>query len=323
MADFRVSQQPRTPHEIERAPSFLRTEIDLDTAQIRTILKSDFAPAFAGPKNTAEAAIVGQKLEGCFQLAGMEEIFQTENRVLVENLVPNPWARHIHMIQASTFRDHFRTRVPKEVRLISQMDDATVRIGLGPGERVLREDGSRIEGIEECTRFLNALVDEVFNELKGRLSQLDRKEIITRMLLNHEAAEVDRDQWDQTSRAVLALHDDEEEVLTVIGDRPFRLNVTCLAFVGFDQLRSSLCDMPRWRGAVRQRGWTSIGSMFGLPCSVTLGSESDAIKWLALEPVIHISPVGEVDFSTAFGDQVVVPFGRILQSQRVHWESAR
>ena len=319
LADFRVSQQPPTSHEIERAPSLLRTEIDLDTAQIKTILISDFAPAFADPKNTAEAAIVGQLLEGCFQLAGMEKVFQVEKRVLVENLVPNPWARHIHMIQASTYRDHFRTRVPKEVRLISQMDDATVRIGLGWRAR-RREDGARIEGIEECTRFLNALVDEVFKELKVRLSQLDRKEIITRMLLNHEAAEVDRDQWDRTSRAVLALHDDEEEVLTVIGDRQFRLNGTCLASRLAAEI--ALCECPLEGGRSPGRldiDWINVRTAL----LHHLGSESDAIKWHALEPVILVSPVGEVQLSMAFGDQVVVPFGRIQQSQRIHWESSR
>jgi len=54
-----------------------------------------------------------------------------------------------------------------------------------------------------------------------------------------------------------------------------------------------------------------------------LGNESDAIKWCALEPVILISPAGDIQFSTAFGDTVVQPFGRIFHSRRIRSEASR
>ena len=319
LSDFRPSEQQPTANQIRRALSSLETEIDSESARITTVLRTEFAPAFAVPENTAEAAIVEGLIEGCFKLAHMQEAFDANRQAFTKAIIRNEWARHVHMLTASTYRDYVRTRVPREVRLLSQMDDATARLGLGWRARKPAA-GARIDGIAECTTLLNALADEVFQDLKTSLAQLDRKEVVTELLLNHEAAEVDRDQWDRTSRAVLALHENEEEVLGVISDRQGRLNGACLA--SRLAVEIALCECPSSGGRSPGR-WDIDRLMVRTALLYRLGNESDAIKWCALEPVILISPAGDVQFSTAFGDTVVEPFGRILHSRRIRSEASR
>ncbi len=320
LGDFRPREQPPTPAEIQLAPSFLETEVHSESAQITTVLKAEFAPAFSDPHNTAEAAIVEKLIEGCFKIADMEKAFHAEKPALVNAVVPNPWARHIHMFTASTYRDYVRKRIPREVRLINQMDDAIARIGLGWRAHE-RAAGARIEGITECTSFLNALADDVFNELKASLAQLDRREVIEEMLLNHEAAEIDRDQWDRTSRAVLALRnseDSEEEALAVISERQARLNGACLA--SRLAVEIALCECPL-QGGQSPGNWDIDRIIVQTTLLYRLGNESDAIKWRALAPIILISPAGDIQFSTAFGDTVVEPFGRMFHSRRIRHQT--
>ena len=319
LSNFRLGEQPPTSEEVRHAHSLLNTEIHSESAQVTTVLRAEFAPAFAAPENTAEAAVVEGLIEGCFKLAGMEEAFGAERRALVNAIVPNPWARHFHTLPASGYRDYVRAQVLGQVRLINQMDDATVRVGLGWKARK-RAGGARIEGIAECTEFLNALADEVFNELKARLAQYDRKKVVEEMLLNHEAAEVDRGEWDRTSRAVLALRQDEEEALTVISERQGRLNSACLA--SRLAVEIALCECPLQGGRSPSK-WDLDRLLVRVALLYRLGNESDAIKWCALEPVILISPAGDVQFSTAFADTVVEPFGRMFHSRRTRAEASR
>lgn len=319
LSEFRTIEQTPAPEAARLAPGFLKTEVHAESAHIVMVLTAQFAPAFSVPQNTAETAIVEKLIEGCFKLADMERVFHAEKQALVDAVVPNPWARHVHMLTPSTYRDYVQTRVPLEVRFINLMDDATARIGLGWKVRK-RTAGARVEGIAECTQFLNALVDDVFDELKASLAQLNRREVIEKLLLNHEAAQIDRSQWDRTSRAVLALHENEEEVLAVISERQARLNGACLASRLAAEI--ALCECPLQGG--RSAGKRDIDHIVVQTAMLhRLGNESDAIKWRALEPMILISPVGDVQFSSAFADTVVEPFGRVLHSRRMHHEASR
>ena len=319
LSDFRPIEQTPDPEATRLAPGFLKTEVHAESAQVVMVLTAQFAPAFSLPQNTAEATIVEKLIESCFKLADMEGIFHAEKQALVDVVIPNPWARHVHMLTASTYRDYVRTRKPRKVRFINLMDDATARIGLGWKVRE-RKAGARVEGIADCTQFLNALVDDVFGELKASLAQLNRGEVIENLLLNHEAAQVDRGQWDRTSRAVLALHENEEEVLSVIGERHARLNGACLASrLGVE---IALCESPLQGG--RSPGKRDIDHIVVRTAMLhRLGNESDAINWRALKPMILISPVGDVQFSAAFADTIVEPFGRVLHNRRIHQEASQ
>ena len=317
--DFRPTEQPPAPDEIRLAPTFLKSEVQSENAQITTILTAQFAPAFADPKNAAEAAIVEKLIEGCFRLADMEAIFQAERLALLDAIIPNSSARHVHMFTASTYRDYVRKRVPREVRLINRFDDATARIELGWKTRE-RASGARIEGIADCNKFLNALAGDLFNELKASLAQLDRKEVVEAMLLNHEAAEVDRDRWDKTSQAVLALHKDEEEAVAVITERQAQLNGACLA--SRLAVEIALCECPL-QGGHSPGKWDIDRIVVRTALLHRLGNKSDAIRWCALEPVILISPFGDVQFNKAFIDTVVEPFGRMFHSERIRRKASR
>lgn len=319
LSDFQPVQQPPTANQIRPSLSSIETEIDSESARITTVLRAEFAPAFAVPENIAETAIVQGLIEGCFKLAHMQEAFRADRQALVKAVVPNKWARHVHMITASTYRDYVRTRVPRKVRLLSHMDAATARLGLGWRARKPAA-GARTDGIAECTKLLNALADEVFQELKASLAELDRKEVVTELLLNHEAAEVDRQEWDRTSRAALALHENEEEVLAVISERQGRLSGASLALRLAVEI--ALCECPS-SGGRSPGNWDVDRLMVWTALLYRLGNESDAIKWCALEPVILISPAGDVQFSTDFGDTVVEPFGRMLHSRRIRSEASR
>src|SRR5690349_2628017 len=83
------------------------------------------------------------------------------------------------------------------------------------------------------------------------LSEFNRRALIHALLANHELAAADRDHWDQTSRAMLALHSDKEETLETIIRHKTELNA---CFIATRMLaEGALCESPVTGGVIPGR----------------------------------------------------------------------
>src|SRR5690606_32142486 len=117
--------------------------------------------------------------------------------------------------------------------------------------------------------------------LSSLLSKINKIELIKSLLLNHDAIECDSKQWKRTSRAILALHSDKEDVYNVISKEISKRNSGSISTR--IAIEIALCDASNESGLKPtklelSKILTACQSMF------ILGGWSDAIHYDALEP---------------------------------------
>lgn len=195
------------------------------------------------------------------------------------------------------------------------MDDAWSRVGFGWKARK-NGKGARADilGVRECTEYLNDLVRAVLDDFCGSLRAFDRRSLVKRLLLNHEAASCERDTWTRTARSNLALHDDKEAALQTIVEHIARLNACFVA--SRIVLEAAICECPVDGGVAA--GELDLSRAMALAMRAHyLGGWSDGIRWGAIEPRVRITPLGDVHIHHRFMDSVYEPFGRIVGGELI------
>ena len=296
-----------TPKAFPELRSLIAVSADAATCKIDIVVGRGFHEGFFQPENVAERALVEALVLGAAMLAG-ESVDRDDIDGLVDRICPNPRARHIHRYQARSFRDYASEKLREGPTLIDKLDDATFRIGLGWKVRS-RARGSEVNGIKECTSYLNDVVRVVLEELCTLLRELDRRFFVDLVLRNHEAAAHDRDVWKRTTEAVLALHDDQEATIRTIVQHEAQLN-SCFTASRI-LLEAAICECPV-QGA-RTPGTLDLARAMALALeALHYGGWSDAIHWGAIEPYVRITPLGDIHIKHHFIETVFEPFGRAV-----------
>jgi hypothetical protein len=269
----------------------------------------DVAPGyqdgFSQPENVAERLLVEAMVVGASQVAG-EASDLAKCGGLVSEICPNSEARGIHRFEARHFRDYVHSELDRAPVLIDEMDDATYRLGLGWRVRS-RDNNTELSDPKACTSLLNDVVQVVLNDICEALHGLDRRSFVMKVLLNHERAALDRDHWNRTTQAILALHNDKEAAARAIVDRHGRLNGCCTACRIL--LEAAVCECPLSGGAIP--GELDLSRLMALAMlAYYLGGWSDAIHWGAAAPRVKITALGDVHMDHTFMDAIYEPFGR-------------
>ena len=227
--------------------------------------------------------------------------------------MPDTAARETHAFRASHFRDYVRDFLPKTPILINRDDDATLRLGLGWRVR-RREDGGDIRGKDHCTGFLNSVVHLIEDEICEELRRYDRRATIRFALRNHESAAVERDRWNRTASAVLALREDKEAARQAIAEHDFQLSGafhTSRLLIEF-----ALCECPLAGGLVL--GELDCSRLMAkLSYIYHVGGWSDAIRWDVMEPRVKVTALGDILVNHDFIDNVMNPYGRMGSDVRL------
>ena len=265
--------------------------------------------------NIAERSLVARLVEGAAILA--EQQLTTEEReAIVDRIVPNSRARQQHAFINPSFRDYVRDSIPPRAVVIDQMDDATVRLGMGWKVREPAADGW-IRGKPETTGFLNSLARQLEDELIEELGQYNRRAFLELVLRNYEAGNVEKDQWARTAAALVALHDDKAAVRERIARYEFKLNAVF-------QMSRILVEIGVCACAVEgglTPGELDLSRLMAKAAFIfNVGGWSDAIHYDVMEPVIRVTPLGDVHANFEFVDQIVEPFS--LQAADARLEDA-
>jgi hypothetical protein len=266
---------------------------------------SGFDDGLAQPENVAERMLVGALVEAAAISAGEQANLEKQAR-LVQEICPDPAARHSHRLEARSFRDSVRSEIQPKLLLIDPLDDGAVRIGLGWRDRS-KESTSKISGIAECTSYLNHVVRTVLDDLCSSLRTMDRRLFIKAVLENHEATASDRDVWKQTARAILAMHQNKPAAKATILRHHARLNASFLSTRIL--MEAAICECPLEGGSIPGRLDVSR-AMARAVFSHHIGGWSDAIHWGAMEPQIRVTPLGDIYVDQSFLHNVYEPFGR-------------
>ncbi|TGS46283.1 MULTISPECIES: hypothetical protein [unclassified Mesorhizobium] len=296
----------------EDALAALSVEVSQEECTVTVTAKAEFEMTFLHPENIAERALVEKTLQGFQELSGVGRDV-SKFAELMKRIVPDGNARQQHAFMARRFRDWVRNSLWSAPITVDADDSAYIKLGLGWKSRD-RSEGGEISGKGECNAFLNRAVKGLEDEVCNELRQLDRRAVIQFALTNHESAIVDRDQWQATAAAVLSLHNDREEALGVMAHRDFQLSAVLQSsrlIVEF-----ALCECPIAGG--RKPGQLEMSRLMAKVLMIAnLGGWSDAIRWDAMEPQVHITALGDIHANLSFQEDILAPYARAASDLRV------
>lgn len=302
-------QTPQLSYEQARAA--ISVSVDHRARTVTTTASADFEDAIHHPENIAERALVDAMLEGFMSLA---EAPQDDRSDVLDSIVPDRFARQAHALAAQSFRDFVHHALPRQVVKIDKNDDAAMRLELGWKVRD-RSLGSRLTGKAETTAYLNKLVRSVEDGLSADLRAFNREKLLSRLLLNHESAAVDRDRWNRTAAAVLALHPDRQATLATIAEHDFELNGVFQA--SRILMEVAVCESPLDGG--RTPGDLDLSRLMAKALLLFyMGGWSDAIRWDVMEAFVQITPLGDVHAKFDYFDSIIAPHARETSDVRVN-----
>ena len=314
--DGLVSSAPYEEGSTEGDPAVVAATLTCEAqgSTVRVRAEADFQRAYRHVSNVAERTLVRALVTGTALLAG---IVLTDDDLdgIVDRIIPGRDARHIHYLLARGFRDHVSTTLPRGYIKISRHDDAFFRLGFAG--RVRGAGGGTITGKAECITFLNQAVARTERELCTALKEYARTPFLLGVIGNHEQMIRERSQWQRTSLALLAQRGSSDAAYRMIAESEGRRNA--VAQSSRILLEAGLCECP-------SKGRTTFGEidlsrlMVMANSIVATGGWSNAIRWGVMEPLLRISPLGDILTASTFEADIVEPFG--LASNRVMTDAA-
>ena len=316
-----ISMETRSPRpEQSNAPSDdIDVNVDAANRIVKIVAGHSFEAAQNSPTNIAEKALVDATVLGIIELTDLVLTTEIETDLL-RKIVPNDQARHLHAFAAREFRHFVSVPYPATITIIDQQDDALLKLGVGWRERKPSE-GHEIRGITECTAYLNKTVASVEREFCKLIAQFDRKQLCKYAIGLHEKASFERMKWNATTGARLAIHDDKKGVVEEINHKAYELNgVTATTRL---ILEAALCESPISGG--QTPGELDISRLMATAAFVfNTGGASDAIRWGAIDDLIHVTPLGDIHMNYAgFVDRIVQPYSDDGQALRIKDDAKR
>lgn len=297
----------------EAARAAIEVEIDVDRSTIVTRIGRDFDRALFHPENIAERALVGAFVNGAARLAGATD-FRAVERELLPMIVTNPEARYSHAFTQRSYRDHVRVYdAGSQLIRIAREDDAYTRLNLGWSVRD-RSAGSKILGKADCIAFLNAVVAHLEDDLLRSLRTFDRRQTLECLLRNHELAIDDRDRWNRTSSALLALHGRGPATRAKVLKAEHSLNAV------FQSTRilveMAICESPLAGGA--RPGRLDVALLMSKATLLfEVGGWSDSIRWDVMKPEIRVTPLGDIHANFDFVEEIIAPHADVTGEKRI------
>lgn len=291
--------------------SCLNSDIDRARSEIRLQIKEPFHTAFYCPENLAEKMLVRAYIEAIFRIC-LKAVDDSQIELVVNEVITNPDARHIHMGHEQGFRDRLRTQIPAHPLIISKQDNAMVRLSRSNAET--NSVPPIIMGIEACTEFLNGTVIRLENELCHLIKDFNRESFIHKVMTNHEAAAVEQAHWRKTASAILGLRTDKQDAMRVIVEQEGSRNAVTLT--SRILIEAAACECQEKGGL--DPGMMDLATSMAIASSIfQLGGMSDAIFRGIKEPELHISPLGDIMSKPIFEDEVLRPFGQAGTKKQV------
>lgn len=239
-------------------------------------------------ENKAERLLIDAFISGSLQLAGISDGRAVQIR---NSLAITDEQRFMHGFHAGDSRDHLRTFDWDNPHLL---DDEEIASGaLGIAQEAGMEVPCSIRGKADCNAALNQLVDAYWLRCKRHLEMLNRESLVALCLLNNERLLGELDDWRRTSRAVLSLHNDREDVLRSTQVRKTKRDRTQITSRIIIEM--AVCTCPERGGQMPSEG--DIDFLCGQIAYLTAtAAQSDVVRSGAVAASLEISAIGEVEF---------------------------
>lgn len=276
---------------------------------LRTGFNVDILKGFMLEANYSEQAMVVAFLSYL-------KLDKSEIESYTSEIITNENARLLHFFQARKYREQFNIAEEKPVTM-HQIDEQLIKLNLGWSCRK-REEGNAIDGISECMEYLNSLMIVVWGKIQYKLKQLEREDLVTKLLVNHEYSDKEKEVWENTFKSNLALQDSEDNLYEVVINKISEYNMASLSSRLVIEMAICECSVNCGKNA----GKLDIQELLSLASFMhVIGGLSEAIKYEAVPAKITISSFGDVLFDPSFNDMMVRKYGYKINQMMLNYEA--
>ena len=293
-------------------------KINQQTATI--MLPPNLLQYFQQPDNAGERLVLRNIARALVRLRKTGNVADEDSLVntLTNRVLNDPAIRILHAMPITDPVDILRERVNPQPVFLAPEDYSFAKLNLWEDSNPITS-GSTLTSKADCKQFLNSLVEKIWRRVGDRLRQLDRTSVIREVLQVHEAFAHDRDHWDRTARALLALYQKADDVFMVARDREAQRATAGLASRTI--LEMAACECPKVGGRCLSR-WELDELLADVTLMLEAATDSDAINNDLGEPRIELYLNGEYTMSRDFHKTVMAPFFS-AQSQEAFKNSAQ
>ena len=285
-----------SPDDAERSLDFLTVRSSSEE-KITFVLSSAFDVALHHPENIAERELVRKIIMAMCGKYGLRVNFDS----LMSDIVKDHLARYSHAFRATTFRHHFQHSFPRNPILPNAVDDAANSLMLGwkfGGELAKQET----RGIPECCALLNKIIAGLEEALVAKARTFAPSGFLAKVLEHHEGACAVRDTWKRTTGAILGLATNEDEARADIIKQTSK---NSNGFIGY-RILMEIGQVECGKDDQRALGDFDLAAMMSIASEIfNLGNASDAIRYGAMEPIVRIAPLGDVQMNWEFHEGTV------------------
>lgn len=158
---------------------------------------------------------------------------------------------------------------------------------------------------EDTGKLLNDAVFNIWERIKGKLEKLDRHSLVVRALLNHEAIDRDRREWQQTAAALRALHNDQADVLEANNKAELKRGAAGVASRALAEM--AICTSPTSGG--RPCTDIDLDDLIGdVAAMLDCAGQSDAHHYGLATTQLSVAPNGDFQFDRGFGENTHLPY---------------
>ena len=253
------------------------------------------------PRNEAERLLVRTISRIALAVAGVGED-QGRLEAIDQSLSLSDSHRFMHLFRARDVRDFLHELDHEDPELLHNDELAFGAIQIA--QEASLQAPLKTNSIEASNHLLHQLVDAFWTRIKARLSEIDRVDLVSSCVLNHERLLRDLDRWKKTSRAVASLHSDRSDVLKasqLLKEKRDRTQITTRILV---EMAICTCPLSGGRPAI-QVDIDYLGSQVLL--LIATAAHSDAIRAGCAKPAIQVSRLGDFVFEDNFMG-VMVPY---------------
>lgn len=282
----------------------IAVNLNQQTAEVK--FPSNFLIYFQRPENIGERLVLRSIAHGlvCLHQGVTKVVDESILDNLMSRVIGAPGMRVIHAFHTYHPIEHLLAQQGNNPTFLADEDFVFAKLKLSEGCTGALT-GTIITSKSECNRFLNNVVEKVWNQIRILLRQLDRTSVIRGLLKLNEDIIQDRDNWRRTAQAVLALYQSEEDVFTVAQERESaRANVSLTVRT---ILEMAICECTEIDGSQLSR-WSQDELLAKAALLIEVATDSDAIRSNLIKPRIHLYLNGDYNVDRSFHDTVIRPF---------------
>lgn len=287
------------------------------TRTITLSMSDPFLGGFQHPKNVAERLMIRRIIEGLVELTSNGPTINLD--AVIQEIVKSDDARYIHAFPAVGFRRVASSLGGRYKILLKDPESAKAKLGLGwfaqhePYSETFQTKNKSVS-------FLNTAVETVWNRMQLELLKWNRITLIEYALRAIEGADEEKTHWETTAKSVLALRSDQEAArdtaINIIGEtNASKLSLRII-------IEMAVCVCPLNGG--NNPGELELRELMADAMVIfNLGGWSDAIQKGAMEPLIQVSPNGDILAQPKFLDEIADPHAKQFGTRHIQFATSR